>query len=167
MESVWWVFKSIYDKGYVYESYRVVPYCPRCSTPLSNFEVNQGYEDKQDKAVTVKFKVKGTASKYILAWTTTPWTLPANLGLAVGTELNYVEILDKATGETYVLAADRLGTYYKNPEDYILVSKYPGSCLVGLEYESIIQDMKSKDALNELFRSSKSDVTSSEGWAND
>lgn len=58
MESVWWVFKSIYDKGYVYESYRVVPYCPRCSTPLSNFEVNQGYEDKQDKAVTVKFKVK-------------------------------------------------------------------------------------------------------------
>ena len=79
MESIWWVFKSLFDKGYIYESLRIVPYCPRCSTPLSNFEVNQGYEDKQDKSITVKFKVKGTADKYILAWTTTPWTLPANL----------------------------------------------------------------------------------------
>jgi len=91
MESVWWVFKSIYDKGYVYESYRVVPYCPRCSTPLSNFEVNQGYEDKQDKAVTVKFKVKNEENTYILAWTTTPWTLPANLGLAVKKDFDYVK----------------------------------------------------------------------------
>lgn len=140
MESVWWVFKSIYDKGYVYESYRVVPYCPRCSTPLSNFEVNQGYEDKQDKAVTVKFKVKGNESKYILAWTTTPWTLPANLGLAVGKDLIYAEILDKSTSETYVLAKDRIATYYKNPEDYTLVREYPGSCLVGIEYEPMFDD---------------------------
>ncbi len=141
MESVWNVFKTIYDKGYVYESYRVVPYCPRCSTPLSNFEVNQGYEDKQDKAVTVKFKVKGTASKYILAWTTTPWTLPANLGLAVGIDLTYAEILDKASGDTYMLAKDRIATYYKNPEDYTLVREYPGSCLVGLSYEPMFDDV--------------------------
>ena len=83
MESVWWVFKNIYDKGLIYEGHRVVPYCPRCSTPLSNFEVNQGYKDKQDKTATVKFKIKGSENKYILAWTTTPWTLVANLGLAV------------------------------------------------------------------------------------
>ena len=115
-----------------------MPYCTRCSTPLSNFEVNQGYEDRQDKAVTVKFKVKGTASKYILAWTTTPWTLPANLGLAVGVDLTYVEILDKTSSDTYVLAKDRIATYYKNPEDYTLVREYPGSCLVGIEYEPIL-----------------------------
>jgi isoleucyl-tRNA synthetase len=94
MESVWWVFKSVYDKGLIYESYRVVPYCVRCTTPLSNFEVNQGYEDRQDKTVTVKFKVKNTASKYVLAWTTTPWTLPANIGLAVGADIEYAEVLD-------------------------------------------------------------------------
>lgn len=141
MESVWWVFKQVYDKGLIYESYRVVPYCPRCSTPLSNFEVNQGYEDKQDKAVTVKFKVKGSEKKFILAWTTTPWTLPANLGLAVGAELAYVELLDKATGETYVLSKDRVASYYKNEEDYTIVREYPGSCLVGIEYEPLFDDL--------------------------
>lgn len=75
MESVWWVYSELYKKDLIYEGYRVVPYCPRCSTPLSNFEVNQGYKDKQDKTATVKFKVKGEENKYILAWTTTPWTL--------------------------------------------------------------------------------------------
>lgn len=150
MESVWWVFKSVYDKGLIYESHRVVPYCPRCSTPLSNFEVNQGYEDKQDKAVTVKFKVKDSASKYVLAWTTTPWTLPANLGLAVGTDIVYAEIRDNASGDTYVLAKDRVATYYKNPEDYTLVREYPGSCIVGLEYEPLFNEPTHKSELGEL-----------------
>lgn len=150
MESVWWVFKSVYDKGLIYESHRVVPYCPRCSTPLSNFEVNQGYEDKQDKAVTVKFKVKDSASKYVLAWTTTPWTLPANLGLAVGTDIAYAEIRDNASGDTYVLAKDRVATYYKNPEDYTLVREYPGSCIVGLEYEPLFNEPTHKSELGEL-----------------
>jgi isoleucyl-tRNA synthetase len=95
MESVWWVYKELYDKGLIYEGHRVVPYCPRCTTPLSNFEVNQGYKDKQDKTVTVKFKVLNNENKYILAWTTTPWTLMANLGLAVGADITYVEIKDK------------------------------------------------------------------------
>ena len=139
MESVWWVFKSVYDKGLIYEDYRVVPYCVRCNTPLSNFEVNQGYEDKQDKTVTVKFKVKDTASKFVLAWTTTPWTLPANIGLAVGADIEYVEVLDNG-GETYILAKDRLSSYYKNEEDYKLLNTYPGTCLVGLEYEPLFDD---------------------------
>jgi len=140
MESVWWVFSEIYKKWLIYESYRVVPYCPRCSTPLSNFEVNQGYDDKQDKAVTVKFKIKGSANKYVLAWTTTPWTLPANLGLAVGSDIVYVELSDKASSETYILAKDRIASYYKNPEDYTIVREYPGSCLVGMEYEPMFDD---------------------------
>jgi isoleucyl-tRNA synthetase len=124
MESVWWTFKSIYDKGLIYEGNRVVPYCPRCTTPLSNFEVNQGYKDKQDKTLTVKFKVLNNANKYILAWTTTPWTLRANLGLAVGKDIMYSEILDKKTGETYVLATDRLKSYYKTEEDYQIIREY-------------------------------------------
>lgn len=139
MESVWWVFKSVYDKGLIYEDYRVVPYCVRCTTPLSNFEVNQGYEDKQDKTVTVKFKVKDTASKFVLAWTTTPWTLPANIGLAVGADIEYVEVLDDS-GETYILAKDRLSSYYKNEQGYKVLNTYPGTCLVGLEYEPLFDD---------------------------
>lgn len=111
--------------------------------------MNQGYENKQDKAVTVKFKVVGNSSKYILAWTTTPWTLPANLGLAVGEGIGYSEILDKASGDTYVLATDRIATYYKSPDDYTLVRSYPGSCLVGLKYEPLYSDW---NEMNELPR---------------
>jgi len=113
METVWWVYKELYDKWLIYEGHRVVPYCPRCTTPLSNFEVNQGYKDKQDKTLTVKFKVIWNDNKYILAWTTTPWTLMANIGLAVWADINYSEIKDTKTGNTYVLASDRLKDYYK------------------------------------------------------
>jgi len=164
MQSVWWVFKAIYDKGLIYEWNRIVPYCPRCTTPLSNFEVNQGYKDKQDKTATVKFKVKGNDSKYILAWTTTPWTLVANLGLAVWAEVLYSEILDKATGETYVLASDLVKNYYKQPkngtgtenwkdelkvpvpetDDYKIIREYKGSCLAGIKYEPIFDDFEVK-----------------------
>ncbi len=157
MESVWWVFKSLYDKWLIYEGHRVVPYCPRCTTPLSNFEVNQGYKDKQDKSITVKFKVKWNDNKYILAWTTTPWTLMANLGLAVWADIIYVEIKDKKTGETYVLAKDRLKDYYKiaknkdlelkpgtDIEEFQIIREYPGTCLEWIKYEPIFDDFKIK-----------------------
>lgn len=148
MESVWWVFKSLYDKWYIYESQRVVPYCPRCSTPLSNFEVNQWYEDKQDKSITVKFKVLDSSNKYILAWTTTPWTLPANLWLAVWKDIEYSEVLDKKTGETYILAKDRIGNYYKSEEDYTIVRTYKWECLAWIRYESLFNDF---ELLNEIW----------------
>lgn len=155
MESVWWVFKSIYDKGLIYEGNRIVPYCPRCTTPLSNFEVNQGYKDKQSKTITVKFKVEGTQNKYILAWTTTPWTLYSNLGLAVWADIMYSEILDTKTWETYILATEKIKDYYKvnsagrenplgdkNSEDYTVVREYPGTCLVGMKYEPLFSDFQ-------------------------
>lgn len=150
MESVWWVYKSLYDKWLIYEGHRVVPYCPRCSTPLSNFEVNQWYKDKQDKTVTVKFKVAWSSSKYILAWTTTPWTLVANLWLAVWTELEYSELLDKKTWETYVLASDRINSYYKNEEDYTIVRNYKWACLVGIKYEPIFDDFWTLNEANSM-----------------
>lgn len=168
MESVWWVYKTIYDKGLIYEGHRVVPYCPRCSTPLSNFEVNQGYKDKQSKTATVKFKVKGSENKYILAWTTTPWTLYANLGLAVGEDITYVELLDKTNGDTYILAREKVKDYF-NPgvkkgveldeetDSYKILREYKGKCLAGIAYEALFPDFDiqlndmGKDLGNEVF----------------
>ena len=95
MESVWWVFKQLYDKGLVYEDYRSMHVCPRCETTLSQQEVSEGYKDVKDIAVTVKFKVKNpekiglSGDVYMLAWTTTPWTLPGNVALAVGEDIEY------------------------------------------------------------------------------
>lgn len=150
MESVWWVYKSLYDKWLIYEGHRVVPYCPRCTTPLSNFEVNQGYKDKQDKTLTVKFKVLGNESKYILAWTTTPWTLMANLWLAVWADIMYSEIRDSKTGETYVLASERLKDYYKNDEEYTLLREYKGSCLEWIKYQPVFDDFQVQ--INDMWK---------------
>ena len=160
MESIWWVFSELYKKWYIYQDYRVVPYSVGMSTPLSNFEVNQGYMDKQDKTITVKLKVIGSEKKYILAWTTTPWTLIANLWLAVWKEVNYVELFDKKTWETYILAKSRISWYYKisketgleerpvsETEDYKIVREYPGSCLVGIKYEPLFPDFVTNDEL--------------------
>ena len=83
MESVWWVFKSLWDQDLLYEGYKSLAYCPRCATPLSNFEVNQGYQDTQDPSITVRFKLLDAPNTSLLAWTTTPWTLPSNTGLAI------------------------------------------------------------------------------------
>ncbi len=285
MESVWNVFKNIYDKWLIYEGNRVVPYCPRCTTPLSNFEVNQGYKDKQSKTVTVKFKVKTdnpetiyqestwiivkntewkillwkkklnwlftfpgwktencetplncikrelleetllelkneklyscntsysnwqnwkehvyemfledeslvknpeadkfedwkfydindeilnennfevhsynvlkqvkwekptnnyhtTWNKYILAWTTTPWTLYANLGLAVWEDIDYVELLDKTNWDTYILASAKVKDYYKKETDFEILREYKWSCLAWIKYEPIFSDFE-------------------------
>ena len=93
IESVWWVLKQLWNKDLVSKSYRVSPYCPRCGTTLSNFEVNQGYKEVKDKSIYVKFKIVDR-DEYLLVWTTTPWTLPGNVALAVNKELTYV-LVDK------------------------------------------------------------------------
>jgi isoleucyl-tRNA synthetase len=150
MESVWWVYKTLYDKWLIYEWHRVVPYCPRCSTPLSNFEVNQGYKNKQDKTATVKFKIEGKENKYILAWTTTPWTLVANLWLAVWKDLEYTQITDKKTNETYILAKDRLSSYYKNEEDCEILQTIKWKDLIGIKYEPVFDDFSKLSQENKL-----------------
>ncbi|MBO7093835.1 MAG: class I tRNA ligase family protein, partial [Spirochaetia bacterium] len=93
MESIWWVVKQLWDKGLIYEGFYILPYCPRCSTVLSNHELNLGgYQEDTDPAITIKFKVKGEDNTYFLAWTTTPWTLPSNQALAVNPEIDYVKV---------------------------------------------------------------------------
>jgi len=148
METIWWVVKQLWDRGLVYEGYYILPYCPRCSTVLSNHELNLGgYEDVHDPAITVRFKVKGKPSTYALAWTTTPWTLPSNLALTVGKEIDYVEVQDGA--DTYILAKERLPAYYKSESDYRILREMKGETLVGLEYEPLFpyfQDLREKGA---------------------
>ncbi len=92
IESEWWSLKQIWDKGLLYKGFKIVPYCPRCGTPLSSHEVAQGYKDVKEKSVIAKFRIKGTKDEYILAWTTTPWTLPSNVGLCVNPEETYVKV---------------------------------------------------------------------------
>lgn len=148
MESIWWVAKSLWDKGLIYEGKYILPYCPRCSTVLSTHELAQGYKEKQDPAVTIRFKVTKAPSAindsdmvngktYFLAWTTTPWTLPSNLGLCMGPKIEYVKILDKESGDYYILAKSRLSAYYKNDSDYEVIYEKLGSEFLGAEYEPL------------------------------
>ena len=142
MESVWWVFKALWDKGLVYEGYKILPYCPRCATPLSNFETNQGYKEVVDPAITIRFKLRDEENSYILAWTTTPWTLPSNLALAVGPEVDYVKVKDG--DEFFYLAENRLGAYYRvTPE---IVWRGKGADLAGRRYEPLFNYFAELDA---------------------
>jgi isoleucyl-tRNA synthetase len=133
MESIWWVFSQLWERDLVYRGYTVQPYCPRCSTPLSNFEVNQGYRDVQDPSITVRFPAAGDgdARTYFLVWTTTPWTLPANLGLAVGSDIDYVLVADGQ--DRYWLARDRVAAIFRDERPEILATA-KGSKLVGRRY---------------------------------
>lgn len=139
IETVWWVFKSLRDKGLVYQGFKSIAYCPRCATPLSNFEVNDGYrDDVEDPSLYVKFKLKDSAA-FMLAWTTTPWSLPGNEALAVSPAAKYVEVEvkdDEGRSEHLILAADRLEVL---SEDYKMVRQMVGEELVGQYYEPLFQ----------------------------
>ena len=148
MESIWWVAKSLWDKGLIYEGKYILPYCPRCSTVLSTHELAQGYKDVNDMTVTVRFKITkapegvndpemANGNTYFIAWTTTPWTLPSNLGLCMGPELDYVKIKDKESGDFYIFAEARLSAYYKDPEAYEIIYRHKGKDFLGAEYEPL------------------------------
>ncbi len=128
IESVWWSLKELFKKGLLYEDYKVVPYCPRCETPLSSHEVALGYEDVTEETITVKFRLKGD-ERFLLAWTTTPWTLPGNIALAVGKDIVYVVV--EENGAQYILARDAVARYFKNP---VILQELTGDDLVGKEY---------------------------------
>jgi isoleucyl-tRNA synthetase len=110
MESVWWTFKQIYDKGLVYRGSRIMPYSTGCTTVLSNFEAGSNYKFIEDPAIIVSFPVleAGEEDANFIAWTTTPWTLPSNLALAVNPKMKYIKIVDEGRGKTYIVAEPRL-----------------------------------------------------------
>ena len=143
MESVWWVFKQLWEKGLIYEGVKVVPYSWRVSTPLSNFEANLNYKEIQDPSVTLRFKINGEENLYFLAWTTTPWTLPANMGLCAGSKLTYSKIRDKNSGDCYLLTNNRIESYFDD-ESYELLTEIKGSELKGMTYEPLFDFAKDK-----------------------
>lgn len=155
IESVWWVFSELDKKGYLYKDRRVSLYCPRCATPLSNFEIAMGnsYEDHTDPAVTVKFKVKQEDRTYLLAWTTTPWTLPANTAIAVHPDLVYVKVHVSETGDTLIFAEARMSEVLKQyyplastgEVPFEVVGRMNGSELEGLEYEPLYSYLPVQD----------------------
>ena len=139
IESVWWALKEMWNKGLLYEGHKVMPYCPRCGTALSSHEVAQGYKDVKDLTCIAKFKLKDE-DKYVLAWTTTPWTLPSNLALCINKAYDYCDVkvkIDEDKYEVYILAKDLVDTVLKDKEHEVL-NVYKGSELLGKEYEQLM-----------------------------
>ena len=132
IESVWWALKEIHKKGLLYKGHKIVPYCPRCGTALSSHEVAQGYKDVKETSVVARFKVKGRENTYILAWTTTPWTLPSNVALCMNPDETYVEI--EADGARYIMAEALVPNFFEN---YTLIEKRTGKEYEGTEYEPL------------------------------
>ena len=143
IESVWWALKQMWEKGLLYEGHKVMPYCPRCGTALSSHEVAQGYKDVKDLTCIAKFKVVGKENTYILAWTTTPWTLPSNLALCVNKSYEYAEVKanigtdDEPKYENYILAKDLIESVLKETP-YEIVKTFKGEELLGTKYEQLM-----------------------------
>jgi isoleucyl-tRNA synthetase len=139
METIWWVFSQLWEQGRVYKAHRIMPYSWKLNTPLSNFEAGRNYQDVQDPAITVRVRLLDFEfeNASALIWTTTPWTLPSNLAICTGPEIDYVAIKDKETHEVFVLAQARLTAYYKKEEEYEILKSFKGSELKGLKYEPI------------------------------
>ncbi len=165
MESVWWVFKQLFEKNLVYQGYKVMPFSTACGTPLSNFEAGLNYKDVRDPAVVVHFPLEEDENVSFVAWTTTPWTLPSNIALCVHEKLEYVKLFDKKSGNTYILAKTRMCQLYpimnnkkkwkpKTMADelYEIQATFPGKDLVGKKYKPIFDYFKGDDNASEYWR---------------
>ena len=133
IESVWWILKQIWQKGLIYKDYKVVYYCPRCETTLSSHELSQGYKRVKENSIYLKFPIKNSENRYFLVWTTTPWTLPANVALAINKDISYVEI--KKDEEKYILAKNRLSLFEN--EKIEIIEEFNGNELINKNLEYI------------------------------
>lgn len=143
IESVWWAFKQLYEKGYIYEGEKILMYCPRCSTPLAKAEIamDNSYKTIKEDSIVIRFKLKNKEG-FALAWTTTPWTLPSNLALAVNPEKIYVYLKDKSDGNIYLLAKELINNFFKSEEEYEIIEEVKGRDLENLEYEPLFPYFK-------------------------
>jgi len=158
MESIWWVFSEVWNRGLIYQGFRVQPYCPRCATPLSNFEVNEGYREITGPSITVSFPLADEKNVSLLVWTTTPWTLPSNVACAVGPDIDYVKIRDRE--DFRILARDRLSTYYRSADEYEIVDSMKGRDLEGIRYVPLFDFFANRD--ERFFRVTCADYVSTE-----
>ena len=140
IESVWWALRQIWDKGLLYKGHKIMPYCPRCGTSLSSHEVAQGYKDVKENSLIVKFKIPNQENAYILAWTTTPWTLPSNVALCVNPGETYVKVQTE-DGSTYILAKALVKSVFGDTEVQE-IETYRGTDLCGMEYEPLYTFIK-------------------------
>ncbi len=145
MESIWWVFKRLYDQGLIYEGYKSMHVCPRCQTTLSNFEVSQNYKDIKDLSVIVKFELEDEPGTYLLAWTTTPWTLPGNVALALSVSIEYVKI---KSGEDYFILAKTNLEQMMHSREYEVIDSVDTKILVGKKYRPLFDYYKDRDLEN-------------------
>ncbi|MCJ1477412.1 isoleucine--tRNA ligase [Lambiella insularis] len=139
MESVWWVFKQLFEKDMVYQGYQVMPYSTALNTPISNFEAASNYKDTQDPAVVVTFPLLDDPQTCLLAWTTTPWTLPSHIGIAAHPDFEYVKIKDELSGKNYILLESLMKTLYKDPQKakFTIVSRIKGTGMLGWKYQPL------------------------------
>lgn len=144
IESVWWALRQIWDKGLLYKGHKIMPYCPRCGTSLSSHEVAQGYKDVKENSLIVKFKVLGKDNEYILAWTTTPWTLPSNLALCVNPNEKYVRftIEGDENNTVYIMAEALIKSVFGEDAKANILNEYTGEELKGTEYEPLYSFVK-------------------------
>lgn len=141
IESIWWILQRFFDSDLIYEGYKIMPYCPRCGTPLASHEVSQGYKDETIDSIYVKMRLKGEDNQYFLVWTTTPWTLPANVALCVNPNFTYVKVKvmpEAGPEEYYILVKERLSALLGDAENYQIVSEIKGKDLEGVEYEQLL-----------------------------
>ena len=160
IESVWWLLRQWWNRGLFYAGFKVVPYCPRCQTALSDHEVSQGYQTVKEPSVYVKFPLTDEENAFILAWTTTPWTLPGNVALAVGKHITYLKV--RQNGETYYLAEDRAEVLRG---EYEVLEKLPGHKLVGRRYRPLLEglDLKEKTGKDAYYVAAADFVTTEDG----
>ncbi|MBI5254429.1 isoleucine--tRNA ligase [Candidatus Falkowbacteria bacterium] len=148
MESVWWVFKSLWDKKLIYEGRKSMHICPRCETTLSNIEVAEGYRDVVDLSITAKFELVDQPGTFVLVWTTTPWTLPGNVVLAVGADVDYALVVEKADPDVKYIMAKALVPNVFGEEEFEIVSEFKGNALVGKSYKPLFDYFVRADMLN-------------------
>lgn len=162
IESVWWALNEIWKKGLLYKGHKVVPYCPRCGTPLSSHEVAQGYKDVKERSAMVKFKAKDEDNTYFLAWTTTPWTLPSNLGLVVNPEVDYVKV--SYEGQNLIMAEALVDIVFANKEgEHPVLERFKGKALEYREYEPLYPYAEGKIKKKAFYVMCDGYVTTSDG----
>ncbi len=139
MESVWWVFKELYDKGLVYEGFKVMPFSAKLGTPLSNFEASENYKDVDDPSLTIAMPLVDEPNTYLMVWTTTPWTLISNLAVMAGPDIDYLKVRNIASGKCYYIASSRLSSYDKegSEKEYEVLGQLKGQDLDGKRYQPL------------------------------
>ncbi|KAJ1557216.1 isoleucine--tRNA ligase, partial [Nowakowskiella sp. JEL0078] len=165
MESVWWVFKQLFDKDQVYHGYRIMPFSTGLSTPLSNFEAGENYKEVNDPSIVVSFPLISDPSVSLLAWTTTPWTLPSNLALCVNPDFLYVKILDEESGHKYILLEKRLDILYKDPKKakFKVLQKLKGSDMKGWAYKPLFEYFAGRKSVGAFVVLNDGYVTDADG----